>query len=178
MTPSGIKPATFRFVVQHLNHCATAVSQSVTVHVTNKRHVQSVTAHLAVICTSSLISRFYLLTKSKVLNVPAAHNITVYGITTNWYVQVRGEAPCTTVSACLLDDTHYSALVRPGGKLTMKIRLFISGSMNGRGKVGVSELGDLLPCLESFLLNNIRHRGFVSCKQRDQPSSSTKHGNS
>ena len=25
MTPSGIKPATFRFVAQHLNHCATAV---------------------------------------------------------------------------------------------------------------------------------------------------------
>ena len=26
MTPSGIEPATFRFVAQHLNHCATAVS--------------------------------------------------------------------------------------------------------------------------------------------------------
>jgi len=26
MTPSGIEPATFRFVTQHLNHCATAVS--------------------------------------------------------------------------------------------------------------------------------------------------------
>jgi len=25
MTPSGIEPATFRFVTQHLNHCATAV---------------------------------------------------------------------------------------------------------------------------------------------------------
>jgi len=25
MTPAGIEPATFRFVVQHLNHCATAV---------------------------------------------------------------------------------------------------------------------------------------------------------
>jgi len=25
-TPSGIEPATFRFVAQHLNHCATAVS--------------------------------------------------------------------------------------------------------------------------------------------------------
>jgi len=25
MKPSGIKPATFRFVAQHLNHCATAV---------------------------------------------------------------------------------------------------------------------------------------------------------
>jgi len=25
MTTAGIEPATFRFVVQHLNHCATAV---------------------------------------------------------------------------------------------------------------------------------------------------------
>ena len=25
MTPAGIKPATFRFVAQHINHCATAV---------------------------------------------------------------------------------------------------------------------------------------------------------
>ena len=25
MTPSGIKPATFRFVARHLNHCDTAV---------------------------------------------------------------------------------------------------------------------------------------------------------
>ena len=27
MTPSGIEPATFRFVAQHLKHCATAVPQ-------------------------------------------------------------------------------------------------------------------------------------------------------
>jgi len=26
MTPSGIEPAAFRFVAQHLNHCVTAVS--------------------------------------------------------------------------------------------------------------------------------------------------------
>ena len=25
ITPAGIEPATFRFVAQHLNHCATAV---------------------------------------------------------------------------------------------------------------------------------------------------------
>ena len=25
MTPAGIEPATFRFVAQHLNHCATAL---------------------------------------------------------------------------------------------------------------------------------------------------------
>ena len=27
MIPAGIEPATFRFVSQHLNHCATAVPQ-------------------------------------------------------------------------------------------------------------------------------------------------------
>ena len=34
MTPSGIETATFRFVAQHLNHCATAVTTSlfVTIH--------------------------------------------------------------------------------------------------------------------------------------------------
>jgi len=28
LTPAGIEPATFRFVAQHLNHCATAVPLS------------------------------------------------------------------------------------------------------------------------------------------------------
>ena len=28
LTPGGIEPATFRFVAQHLNHCATAVLHS------------------------------------------------------------------------------------------------------------------------------------------------------
>ena len=33
MTPAGIETATFRFVAQHLNHCATAVTESTgTVH--------------------------------------------------------------------------------------------------------------------------------------------------
>jgi hypothetical protein len=34
MTPSGIEPATFRFVAQSLNHCATAVPQK-QVHTVN-----------------------------------------------------------------------------------------------------------------------------------------------
>ena len=28
LTPAGIEPATYRFVAQHLNHCATAVPQT------------------------------------------------------------------------------------------------------------------------------------------------------
>jgi len=31
MKPAGIEPATFRFVAQHLNHCATAVPYECTV---------------------------------------------------------------------------------------------------------------------------------------------------
>ena len=41
MTPAGIEPATFRFVAQHLNHCATAVPQrlpSVLPKMTLRRH--------------------------------------------------------------------------------------------------------------------------------------------
>ena len=37
MTPAGIEPATFRFVAQHLNHCATAVPQSLLLR-TRKRN--------------------------------------------------------------------------------------------------------------------------------------------
>jgi hypothetical protein len=33
MTPSGIEPATFRFVAQYLNHCATAVPNNVRITV-------------------------------------------------------------------------------------------------------------------------------------------------
>ena len=29
LTPAGIEPATYRFVAEHLNHCATAVSGKV-----------------------------------------------------------------------------------------------------------------------------------------------------
>jgi hypothetical protein len=32
LTPAGIEPATFRFVAQHLNHCATAVPTFPWVH--------------------------------------------------------------------------------------------------------------------------------------------------
>ena len=38
MTPSGIEPATFRFVAQHLNHCATAVPTESRSYVKNKEN--------------------------------------------------------------------------------------------------------------------------------------------
>jgi len=31
LTPAGIEPATFRFVAQHLNHCATAVPYRISI---------------------------------------------------------------------------------------------------------------------------------------------------
>jgi len=42
LTPAGIEPATFRFVAQHLNHCAThplGISQHINILVTD-RHSQ------------------------------------------------------------------------------------------------------------------------------------------
>ena len=36
MTPSGIEQTTFRFVAQHLNHCATAVPNQVEKHYKSK----------------------------------------------------------------------------------------------------------------------------------------------
>ena len=35
LTPVGIEPATFRFVAQHLNHCATSVPRLL-MHITEK----------------------------------------------------------------------------------------------------------------------------------------------
>jgi len=43
MTPSGIEPATFRFVVQRLNHCATAVPQTVLISLYSINWLVSVT---------------------------------------------------------------------------------------------------------------------------------------
>ena len=33
LTPAGIEPATFRFVAQHLNHCATEVPTNITTNI-------------------------------------------------------------------------------------------------------------------------------------------------
>ena len=41
MTPAGIEPATFRFVAQHLNHCATAVPHTYTHTHTHTPHTRT-----------------------------------------------------------------------------------------------------------------------------------------
>ena len=38
MTPAGIEPATFRFVAQHLNHCATAVPVHIYIYTHTHTH--------------------------------------------------------------------------------------------------------------------------------------------
>ena len=63
MTPSGIEPATFRFVAQHLNHCATAVPR----------------AFLKYLCTFKVPCRFGLaVTLSK---IPVGSVTDIYGRT-------------------------------------------------------------------------------------------------
>jgi len=49
MTPSGIEPAIFRFVAQHLNHCATAVPNSSvhSINTRNKHHLHRPFANLS-----------------------------------------------------------------------------------------------------------------------------------
>jgi hypothetical protein len=39
MTPSGIEPATFRFVAQYLNHCATVVPMSTMETCEKRKHL-------------------------------------------------------------------------------------------------------------------------------------------
>jgi len=51
MTPAGIEPATFRFVAQHLNHCATAVPSSLKNEVKyNKKRIFYTAIHVDVRC--------------------------------------------------------------------------------------------------------------------------------
>ena len=59
MTPSGIEPATFRFVAQHLNHCATAVPMltgTVTYRVCLNRECGCMHFHISIIIIIIIIT--------------------------------------------------------------------------------------------------------------------------
>ena len=46
MTPAGIEKATFRFVAQHLNHCATAVPSQPINHLELRRKLYALCSHI------------------------------------------------------------------------------------------------------------------------------------
>jgi hypothetical protein len=74
MTPSGSEPATFRFVAQNLNHCATAVPES--------REVQQITSRRTFGCTWPHIQ---LLLEKRVQGVKLT--------TLVWRLELSGAAP-------------------------------------------------------------------------------------
>jgi len=47
MTPAGIEPATFRFVAQHLNHCAAAVPNTAILFLGNLNKIRILTTCLS-----------------------------------------------------------------------------------------------------------------------------------
>jgi len=51
LTPAGIEPATFRFVAQHLNHCATAVPTFNSTRANVISFTAKITAFLAMLFT-------------------------------------------------------------------------------------------------------------------------------
>ena len=65
MTPAGIEPATFRFVAQHLHHCATAVPQdnvlSIIIHRNFKIEVLDI--NLLLCSITSLLKELLFLSK-------------------------------------------------------------------------------------------------------------------
>jgi hypothetical protein len=58
MTPSGIEPASFRFVAQYLNHCATAVSRVTNTHPNYTKPILILSFHLYVVLKLSVLLNF------------------------------------------------------------------------------------------------------------------------
>ena len=59
MTPAGIEPATFRFVAQHLNHCATVAPSFVESGVVCFGRVHITAVNIQVACCSETSVSFY-----------------------------------------------------------------------------------------------------------------------
>jgi hypothetical protein len=57
MTPSGIEPATFQFVAQNLNHCATAVPNILLYYGTTARHICGPSLTETSLCCTYLYKR-------------------------------------------------------------------------------------------------------------------------
>ena len=71
MTPAGIEPATFRFVAQHLNHCATVVPNTAILFLGNLNKFRILTTCLSLNRAFSsnlpVIPR-YIIQATKILN--------------------------------------------------------------------------------------------------------------
>ena len=67
MTPAGIEPATFRFVAQHLNHCATAAPTTSVVYGWNMR--MSITDVREYVNDMNCVKLFRLFCKYAVTNI-------------------------------------------------------------------------------------------------------------
>jgi len=84
LTPAGIEPATFRFVAQHLNHCATGVTSRVKIFIfyllkDNSAPWSYLCINLAYLCAMLIfctgwVSEIY---KSRYLCGPEEHAVAV-----------------------------------------------------------------------------------------------------
>jgi len=59
VTPAGIEPATFRFVAQHLNHCATAVPMEKNEINVNQSHYRPEVPRMVVKLSALRAGRLY-----------------------------------------------------------------------------------------------------------------------
>ena len=98
LTPSGIEPATFRFVAQHLNHCATAV-RTKAFFITFVIHMYN-GGLSKLFCTS-------LLTTSQLLNISVA--VSAFRRICSY---VRIAAVCCPLSLTLICSTWISWQMR------------------------------------------------------------------
>jgi len=91
LTPTGNEPATFRFVAQHLNHCATAVPRStqnwvqirevvLDIEYTNVVHTNNVYLMLPTSCYEGIWIQFYMIRNT--INTFTTSNVTCTNVVT------------------------------------------------------------------------------------------------